>query len=109
MADNPGQGRPTGPTPADQAVAIRRALAVMRAWDGGVQDNLPLALHEADRIIATDGDPSRLLEGLIQLSGFLLVNLEQGGQPSVSTFAMLEAFVQALESVPDEDAGPGGS
>lgn len=72
-----------------------KALTVLRAWAGGQDDNLPVALHEAELIIEQDGGPQDLLAGMITLAGFLLVNLEQRGQSAETTLALLEAFVQA--------------
>lgn len=76
----------------DQAATIERALAVLRAWEGGAEDNLPVALQEAQLIIDDDGGPDALLAGLINAAGFLLVNLEQRGQPTATTLGLLEAF-----------------
>jgi hypothetical protein len=80
--------------PKDDVAANQRALAVLRAWVGGSDDNLPMALHEAQLILDEDGGPDRLLAGLITAAGFFLVNLEQHGQPPESTLAMLERFVR---------------
>lgn len=81
----------------DHAATIGRALAVLRAWEGGAEDNLPLALQEAQFIIEEDGSPDQLLAGLINAAGFLLVNLEQRGQPSQATLELLEAFMRSQQ------------
>ena len=80
-----------------QAAGIERGLRVLRAWAGGQRDNLPLAMQEAKLIIEQDGDADTLLEGLISVAGFLLVNLEEHGQRDADSLALLEAFRQALE------------
>lgn len=82
---------------ASEAEAAKKALAVLRAWDGGAEDNLPVALREAELIIDEDGGGDDLLAGLITVSGFLLVNLEQRGQPAATSLAILDAFVRSIE------------
>jgi hypothetical protein len=81
--------------PTDQTAAGQRALQVLRAWNAGDEDNLPIALREAERICERDGDADKLLAGLITVAGFMLVNLEQRGQPAAATLAMVEAFLKA--------------
>jgi hypothetical protein len=81
----------------DQAAATRKALTVLRAWDGGAVDNLPVALHEAGLIVDEDGGPDDLLAGLITVAGFLLVNLEQRGQPPSATLQLVEAFARSQD------------
>jgi hypothetical protein len=58
----------------------RRALSVMRAWASPEGDDVSLAIHEAQMIIEADGEPDRLLTGLVNLSGYLLVLLEGKGE-----------------------------
>lgn len=84
--------------PVDDRAAAGRALQVLRAWAGGSDDNLPLALREAELVIEEDGGPDQLLAGLITVAGFLLVNLEQRGQPAGTTLEFLEAFVRSGET-----------
>lgn len=76
----------------DHAGTIDRALQVLRAWEGGSTDNLPLAHHEAQLIVERDGGHEQLLVGLINAAGFLMVNLEQRGQPAAATLELLDAF-----------------
>lgn len=86
--------------PVDHPAAGQRALSVLRAWNAGPEDNLPIALHEAERIVAEDGGPDQLLAGLITVAGFLLVNLEHHGQPADATLRTVAAFLQA-QTPPD--------
>lgn len=80
-----------------QAAAISRGVRVLRAWAGGQQDNLPLAMQEAQLIVEQDGGADHLLEGLISVAGFLLVNLEEHGQNDADSLALLDAFRRSLE------------
>lgn len=80
----------------DEAAAIDRAVRVLRTWAAGEQDNLPVAMQEAQLIMAEDGTADPLVSGLISVAGFLLVSLEQQGQPDRATFAMLEAFQRSV-------------
>ena len=82
----------------DEAASIDRAIRVLRTWAAGQQDNLPVAMQEAQLIAKEDGSPEPLLGGLISVAGFLLVALEQHGQSDHVTFAMLEAFQRSVEA-----------
>lgn len=82
-------------TSSDDLAAGKRALQVLRAWQAGPVDNLPIALREAELILAEDGNPDQLISGLITVAGFLLVNLEQHGQPPEATLQLVEAFLRA--------------
>ncbi|MFA9446077.1 hypothetical protein [Egicoccus sp. AB-alg6-2] len=81
--------------PFDEKDMGQRALKVLRAWNAGNEDNLPIAMHEAKQIIEEDGDADRLVADLITVAGFLLVNLEQRGQPPAVTMALTEAFLES--------------
>lgn len=83
---------------SDDLAAGERALKVLRAWQAGPVDNLPIALREAELILAEDGGHDQLLPGLITVAGFLLVNLEQHGQPAEATLQLVEAFLRAQSS-----------
>jgi hypothetical protein len=78
--------------PSDRPAAMLRALTVLREWD---HSDMSLARHEAESIIERDGDHEQLLTGLIDTAGFLLVNLEQRGQPASTTLKLVEAFARS--------------
>lgn len=80
--------------PSDRTAAMMRALTVLREWD---HSDMSLARHEAESIIERDGGHEQLLTGLIEVAGFLLVNLEQRGQPPSTTLKLVEAFTRSQD------------
>jgi hypothetical protein len=78
--------------PTDPGAAMMRALTVLREWD---HSDMSLARHEAESIIERDGGYEQLLQGLVEVAGFLLVNLEQRGQPASGTLKLVEAFARS--------------
>lgn len=81
--------------PADyQYETTKRGISVLRSWAAGDGDDLSVALHEAQGIIESDGGPERLLVGLLNASGWLLVQLEKQGYDIQDVLDRLESAVK---------------